>query len=171
MRNSKSKPSLILILIAAGAIGLFNVLTSLPAEAKLLAYVTNSLLDHVSVIDIATETEVDTVPLPSNSNASGIALTPDGTRAYVANEGLDSVSVIDTATNMLIGGPIPVGEGPIVIAITPDGTLAYVTNRTANTVSVIETSTNTVVDTIAVISPPEGVAITTPDGTRTPRRR
>ncbi len=172
MRNSKSKPSLILILIAAGAIGLFNVRTSLPAEAQVFAYVTNGALDRASVIDTATNMEVATVILPFRGNAAGVAITPDGTRAYVTNEGSDTVSVIDTATNTVIGNPIPVGASPIEVAITPDGTRAYVVNfgpsrRSLGTVSVIDTATNTVVDTVTadVGINPRGVAIT-PDGTR-----
>jgi YVTN family beta-propeller protein len=99
------------------------------------------------------------IPLGTNQNPFGVAITPDGTRAYVTINFPNTVSVIDTATNTVVA-TIPVGVGPIGVAITPDGTRVYVTNDDSNTVSVIDTATNTVVETIPVGVRPVAVAIT-----------
>jgi YVTN family beta-propeller protein len=100
----------------------------------------------VSVINTATNTVVATIPV--GVSPSGVAVTPDGTRAYVTNAGSAApnsanVSVINTATNTVVA-TIPVGTQPTGVVFTPDGTRAYVTNFVNNTVSVINTATNTV---------------------------
>jgi YVTN family beta-propeller protein len=63
-----------LLLVAAG---------SLTAEASPFAYVANFSSGTVSVIDIATNTVVATVPV--GTGTQGVAITADGAFAYVAN--------------------------------------------------------------------------------------
>ena len=129
-------------------------------------YVTNFISDDVSVIDTATNTEVDVDGNPGNGitrirvgNApTGVAVTPDGAFVYVVNQVIDNnVSVIDTATNTEVdvdGNPgngitrIPVGSLPLGVAVTPDGAFVYVANVNSGNVSVIDTATNTVTDTV-----------------------
>ncbi len=111
----------------------------------------------VSVIDTSTNTVVDTVAM--NDGATGVAITPDGTRAYVTNSLSHTVSVVDTASDTVIA-TVVVGPGPQDVAITPDGAHAYVTNPGDNTVSVIDTSTNTVTATVPAGRTPYYVAIT-----------
>jgi YVTN family beta-propeller protein len=69
----------------------------------------------VSVIDTATNAVVG-LPILVGSGASGIAVTPDGSKVYVANRGDNTVSVIDTATNTVVA-VLPVGEGPIAFGV------------------------------------------------------
>ena len=56
------------------------------------AYVSNAGSNNVSVINTATNTVVDTVPVSDDPH--GVAITPDGARVYVANFVSYSVSVI-----------------------------------------------------------------------------
>ena len=143
-------------------------------------YVTNFISDDVSVIDTATNTEVDVDGNPGNGitrirvgNApSGVAVTPNGAFVYVASYFDNNVSVINTATNTEVAR-IPVGSAPHGVTVTPDGAFVYVTNQNSNNVSVIDTATNTEVDVdgnpgngitrIPVGNAPSGVAVT-PDG-------
>src|SRR5215211_5229812 len=108
--------------------------------AQTRAYVINTFGNTVSVIDVATNTVVATVPV--GSTPAAVAVTPDGTFAYVIHFN-STVSVIDSATNTVVA-TVPVGSGSRAIAITPDGALAYITNASDGTVSVIDTATNTV---------------------------
>jgi YVTN family beta-propeller protein len=140
-----------------------------PAKATTFGYVTNAGDKTVSVIDTASNAVVATIPV--GGIPSGVATTPDGTRAYVTNSGEfdNTVSVIGTASNTVVA-TIPVGQGPGFVATTPDGTHAYVTSPSSLSVSVIDTASDTVVATIplgvdVVADQPFGVAIT-PDGTR-----
>ena len=121
------------------------------------AYVTNFGSNNfspvgttVSVVDIQSQTIVDTIPL--GIQPSGIAITPDGSFAYVSNystvyNGMGftdltasqgTVNVIDlhnnTSAGSIIGG---IGLSPADIAISPNGQFAYVTNYLSGTVSVI----------------------------------
>src|SRR6267142_1574658 len=117
--------SVLIILLSLGA-GIGNA----KSQAQTSAYVTN-LSGTVSVIDTTTNTVVVTIPV--GIFPTGIAITPDGTRAYVVNQfvtnqGNNTVSVIDTMTNTIVA-TISVGRGPSEIAITPDGTRAYVPDQ------------------------------------------
>lgn len=102
--------------------------------------------DEISVFSTSIN-RVRTAPIILDSEASDIAITPDGKRAYVTNSFSRSVSVINTATNTAEavpgGAAIKVGIEPTAIAITPDGKRVYVTNVGSDTVSVINTVTNT----------------------------
>lgn len=146
------------------------LLAAIPAAASArFAYVTGSGLGGpITVpIDLATEVVGAQIPIGGGEGGpSGIAITPDGTRAYVTNTSDDTVIPIDLATNTA-GTAIPVlGAGPTGIAITPDGTRAYVTDQNSDEVSVIDLATNTEVGTpIAVGDFPQGIAIT-PNGAR-----
>ena len=128
---------------------------------------TNSPPENVAVIDTATNTVSQTVPIETtNFEAvlSGIAVMPDGKFVYVSNQGSNSVTVINTANNTIVK-KIPVGTSPSGVAITPDGVHVYVSNQGSDSVSVIDTTTNKVVatvpvpgpSTISIIAPPRGV--------------
>jgi YVTN family beta-propeller protein len=116
---------------------------------------------NVSVIDTATNQVVgEPIVVETGKSLSGIAITPDGSRAYVVDEALGALSVIDTATNQVVGLPIKVGTDPRSVAITPDGSRAYVTNEGSDNVSVLDIATNQLVGgPIGVGETPFGVAI------------
>lgn len=139
------------------------------------AYVTNSNSTTVSIIDIATNTEIGLID--GFDGPSGFAITPDGKTAYVNNYGGPlgvmsgngtTVRVVDLTTDTIVGPPITVGLAPAGLAITPDGKLVYVINYVdgnpdTGTISIIEISSNTVVGTIPGFFGPFQIAIT-PDG-------
>src|SRR6516164_3222807 len=68
------------------------------------AYIANEVDNNVSVINIASNTVIKTIPVGVNPFA--VAVSPDFTKAYVTNgypgPGGNSVSVISTATNTVI---------------------------------------------------------------------
>jgi YVTN family beta-propeller protein len=80
----------------------------------------------VTVVDATTHRVVATIPVAPDSNAPGLAASPDGTRVYVTNEIGDNVPVIDTATDKIIA-TIPVGLSTSA-AVSPDGTRVYIPN-------------------------------------------
>jgi YVTN family beta-propeller protein len=96
---------------------------------------------QVQVVDISLGTVQTTI---SVGGSSGIAITPDGTRAYVTG-GL--IYVIDTSTNSVTQSFSPGQElGAEYIVIKPDGSKAYVTANAlfGGVVAVVDLSTNTV---------------------------
>jgi YVTN family beta-propeller protein len=64
--------------------------------------------------------------IPLGSAASGLAISPDGTRVYVTSGAAKTVTTIDVATDAIIGAPLPVGGEPGEIALTANGSSAYV---------------------------------------------
>jgi len=88
------------------------------------------------------------------TSPTGVAFSPDGSKAYVSNYNSNTVSVINTATNA-VSATINVGSVPAGVSFSPDGSLAYVANYSSATVSVIDTATNTVSATVNVGNGPD----------------
>ncbi len=149
---------------------------SLKQKTVVKAYITNqgSPTGTVSVLDTATGAFKTGAGYPisiTSTGLSGVAVTPDGTKAYVANNtgsSLGKVDIIDTSTDTL-STSVNVGNDPIGITITPDGTKAYVANNADNTVSIIDILSNAVSATISILGTPAaspfGIAAT-PDGSK-----
>ena len=51
------------------------------------------------MIDLLSNTVVNTIPLIPTSTPRRVVITPDGANAYITNEGIGSVSVLDLATD------------------------------------------------------------------------
>jgi YVTN family beta-propeller protein len=132
---------------------------------KTYAYLTNYDDDSVSIVEITTNTVLDTVKDGVGEDPIGVAAASDGSKLYVANSGSDTISVIDTGTNTVTDTVKGVGKSPTGISVTPDGNKVYVTNHGGNSVSVIDTTSNTVTATVPVGNHPWGVAIS-PDGSK-----
>ena len=98
-------------------------------------YVTNSNDNTVSVIDITTNTVIDTIPI--GIEPFDIAYDRDNQRMYVSNGGDSTVSVINTTTNTVDPTPITVGSAPYGIAYDLVSDRMYVANSLDDTVSVI----------------------------------
>ena len=75
---------------------------------------TNAGSNSVSVVNLATNTVVVTVPV--GRNPTSVAVTPDGTAVHVTNAGSNTVSVISVATNTVVA-TIPVGANPVKVVI------------------------------------------------------
>lgn len=106
--------------------------------------------------------------LDAGQKTTGVAITPDGTKAYVSTNGAGSdpgvITVLDTASDT-ITGTIRVGRSPFGVAFTPDGTVAFVANVDSESVSVIDVATDSVTGTIAMTGGPRDLAVS-PDGTK-----
>ncbi|HXP83819.1 MAG TPA: beta-propeller fold lactonase family protein [Bryobacteraceae bacterium] len=122
-------------------------------------FVTDSGSNAVSVIDPATNTVVQTIPVPGQAN--GIVVSQDGTLIFVTT--LSSVSVVNVTTGALVAS-IPFANQPGQVAVTPDGKQLWVPSN-AQIVTIIDLSTYMVIGTVPVGTRPLGIAFT-PDGTR-----
>ena len=140
------------------------------------AYVANNNGNSVSVLDLTTNTVVQTITDVSFNQPYTITINPAGTKAYVTNSNGETVTIIDLTTN-LVTGTISGFDGPSGCVITPDGNYAYVNNYGGAivqsgygvTVSVVDLNTPAIVATVALGPPappyvaPAALAIT-PDG-------
>ena len=77
-------------------------------------YVANGRGGSVSVIDAATDSVLQTVPV--GERPWGLAVTPDGRKLYTANGPSNDVTVMDTET-MKVLKKVPAGELPWGVAI------------------------------------------------------
>jgi DNA-binding beta-propeller fold protein YncE len=109
------------------------------------AYVTNSLGDTVTPIDLTTSPPRPGLQIKVGNGPSAIAITPNGRTAYVSNFNVNTVTPIDLTTNPARPGtPIKVGNGPWSIAISANGRFVCVSNSEDTTASVIDTVTRKV---------------------------
>lgn len=119
------------------------------------AYVTNAgewaegVKGDLSVIDLATNTVIATVPV--GGYPQGVAINPAGTAVYTANSSSNEFSVIDTfgfKTTTLAAG-----LGACGVAVHPNGRHIYVANpdwdqKGESNVMVIDRATNEIIDRI-----------------------
>ena len=121
------------------------------------AYVTNQAAGTMTVINLADNTVVATVPVGASPTA--VVVNSAGTRAFVTNRTAGTVTVINTANGSVVK-TITVGANPSGLALTPDGTRLFVTNAGSNSVTKVDATTNTVtVGAIGVGQAPSSVAI------------
>jgi len=137
------------------------------ACAQNVAYVANQLSASVAVIDGATNTVVQTIPV--GGAPVHLALSPDAARLYV---GLGSqiptetkLVVINVPTNTVID-TVPVPFSPGSMAITPDGSHAWVIkDNNTSRVALVNLTTKLIEAEAVTGSFPIDVNIS-PDGTR-----
>lgn len=111
----------------------------------MFAYVTDSALDALYVINTVSLTLSATIPV--GSNPGGVALNPSGSRIYVGNNsgvGGNSVTVIDSATNTVLTTILNVGT-PGSLVVNPAGTRLYVAATSTHQITLIDTATNTII--------------------------
>jgi YVTN family beta-propeller protein len=150
-----------------------SVLFSSSALGQYYAYIPNMGedgnpdKDYLSIVDLATNTVIATVPV--GDNPQGVAVNPAGTAVYVANTNDNSFTVIDTTTLESTTIPGPGVVGATGAAVHPDGTRIYIANPEwvasgkNSTVWVIDRATNTIIDEISCGKGSCGIVVH-PDG-------
>ena len=116
--------------------------------------------DNISVIDVATDSVVATVPLTEGGNPFAppkympmeIAVSPNDSIVLVTCSETREVRMFDARTNTLVDS-FAVGDQPWHLQFTPDGFFCYVSNRRGNSVSVIHIPMRHVMETITSPSP------------------
>jgi len=134
-------------------------LLAMPAAARTLLYVGNSIGDDVSVIDPATQKVVTTIKV--GKQVHGVCAPADGRKAYVTVESIHEVKVVDTKTNAVIDTIALPGQ-PNECAVTSNGRyLAVPLLAPANSVVIFDLSTKLLVKILPIRKPhncfvPEG---------------
>ena len=145
---------------SAGGYASWGVVLAVVPTIHALAIVADQGANSVDVIDLSSNTVIETITV--GTTPYGVTIAPNGQYAYIANNGSNSISVVSTLTYTVVN-TITVGTTPYFTVFTPDGSIAYVTNNGTNTVSVINTATMAVTSSITVGTNPTGAAIT-PNG-------
>lgn len=157
-RCRRSSQRWIAVLAFFGAAGL--------CQATPLAYVVNRDDNQVSVVDLATQRTVNSIPAGIGMPQE-IAISPDGCLAYLSSIWSATVAVLDLGKHQLLAG-IPLNHVSNGVVFSPSGSLAYVDTNTpgGGAIAVIDTATHQIMRTFPV-SPQNtrGMAIH-PDGSR-----
>jgi len=130
-----------------------------------LIYVANSGDNTVSVIDGATNSIVDTIPLASTRATTagsllGMVLDTKLKRLYVTDAVHNAVQVLDTTTKTPTLLPaLAVGHCPMGVAVDLTTHRVFVTNYGDDTLSIIDGNTGTVCATLPVGNGPLSVAV------------
>ncbi|MCU1496989.1 MAG: family beta-propeller repeat protein [Acidimicrobiales bacterium] len=143
--------------IAVGPVPKYVALT--PDGAT--ALVSNWCSDDVSVVDLASGTEVRRVPI--GRHPRGIAITGDSTTAFVAVMGGTDIARVDLGSwdvTYLRG----VGRGPRHLVLSPDDRWLYVTTNNDGYVSKLDAGTGEAVGRAATGRAPRSLAMATDGG-------
>lgn len=103
-----------------------------------IAISVNSNSDSITLIDVATQTPIVTLPV-AGSAFPILAVTPDGTKAAIVGYSSDTVTIINLIT--FTTQVVPVESAPSSIAIIPQGNFAYVTNSGSSSLTQINLQT------------------------------
>ena len=122
----------------------------------------------VTIFDIPTKSQVNSITMGPGTMPLGVAPNPDGQHAYFVFAGLSGqtgqVALYDVPSQS-ITSTFNVGSRPVGIAVTPDGAKVYVSNGQDNSVTIFNTGTSGPPATTSVGADPTGVAVS-PDGSQ-----
>jgi len=113
-------------------------------------YVTNSLGDDITVIDLQSFKVIQDIKV--GLNVHGICAPADGRRLFVTIESEHNLKIIDTATGKILS-VIPVTGRPNQCASTPDGRYVGVPIRDGDSVDIVDTAQQKVVKVLPVKVP------------------
>jgi YVTN family beta-propeller protein len=120
------------------------------ANATARLYVSNSLGDDITVIDLATLKVVGNIKV--GDAVHGLCAPADGRRLFTTIESEKNLKVIDTATNRVLE-TIPLTGRPNQCASTPDGHFVGVPIRDGNSVDIVDMIQKKVVKVLPVKAP------------------
>jgi len=122
-------------------------------HAAPFAYIASGAANNVSVIDMATDSVVTTIPV--GKGPVGMAVNQSSSLVYVANSLDNTISIISVATNAVIA-TVPVAQATFSIALNPAGTRGVISQADAK-VALLDTVTNTIVGYVPLRSQPPAV--------------
>jgi YVTN family beta-propeller protein len=118
--------------------------------ASMRLYVTNSLGDDVTVIDLSTLKPVQTFKV--GKEVHGICASSDARTFFVTIESEKNLKIVDARTGRILGA-IPLTGRPNQCAATPNGRYVAVPIRDGNSVDVVDMQARKVVKTLPVKVP------------------
>jgi YVTN family beta-propeller protein len=141
----------------AGCWGLMLAGACAAAHAAPFAYITNQGSHDVSVIDLASQRVVATVPV--GKSPAGVVAVGAAARVFVSSPDARTVSVIDMRSHKVVD-TLQAGAGPVGIDASADGRRVFVADWYRNRLLVLDTSRGTEAPLeIEVGRAPAGVAV------------
>ncbi|TDS82899.1 YVTN family beta-propeller protein [Comamonas sp. JUb58] len=136
------------------------------AQAAPFTYVLNRYDNNVSVVDLASNSIVSSMPA-GMITPTEIAIDSDGSRAYLSSTWSTVVSVLDLKKGSLLH-TISLGNSGADVALSASGDTAYagMTSSSGPAIAVIDTATNQITRTIAISAINSSAIALHPDGSR-----
>ena len=122
--------------VVLGLACLFALSPAALVQAQPFAYITNQGSHDVSVIDLASQKVVATVPV--GRSPAGVVASSRAGRVYVSNPDSKTISVIDMREQKVVG-TLSAGDGPVGIDAAPDGSRLYAADWYRNRLLVFDT--------------------------------
>jgi YVTN family beta-propeller protein len=119
------------------------------------AYVTNQWSQNIGVVDIATNTQVGTIPI--GGDPFNVVPSRDGGRLYVTTNA-DNVAVVDLASRTVLT-TIPMPADPNGLVLNREGTRLYVSVPWSGHVVEVNTEDNSVLRTFFPGGKPQDLAL------------
>jgi YVTN family beta-propeller protein len=135
--------TLVIVAVASGRL-------SSSAGGPIRLYVTNSLGDDITVIDLGTLKVVDDIKV--GAGVHGACAPADGRWLFTTVESENNLKVISTATDRVVKTVVLTGR-PNQCAVTPDGRFVGVPIRNRDRVDIVDITLGRVAKTLAVKAP------------------
>jgi YVTN family beta-propeller protein len=129
-------------------------------DAGAHAYVTNQFSSSVGVIDLASNSQVSTIPV--SGDPFRVKLSSDGSMLFVTGNA-DSLFIVDVASREIIRR-LAIGQDANGLVENYAGTRLYVSNQSDGTVAEVDLNTGAVLRSIAVGGHPQELVLS-PGGT------
>ena len=123
---------------------------AMAANTSVRLYVTNSLSDDITVIDLHTFKVVQDIKV--GAHVHGICAPADGRRFFTTIESERNLKIVDAETAQIVS-VIPLTGLPNQCAATPDGRYVGVPIRDGNSVDIVDTTLQKVVKVLPVKTP------------------
>jgi YVTN family beta-propeller protein len=120
------------------------------SNAAMKLYVTNSLGDDITVIDLGTLRAIGDIKV--GEHVHGVCAPANGRELFTTIESENSLKVIDTATDQ-VTATIPLTGRPNQCASTPDGRFVGVPIRNGASVDIVDMTSKRVVKVLSVKAP------------------
>jgi YVTN family beta-propeller protein len=148
---SARKRWLVLAVLVVTAFGLSKVVPAKMGTVK--AYVTNSLGDDITMIDLATLKATGSIKV--GKRVHGVCAQADGLKLFTTIESEKTLKIVDTTTNE-VTATIPLTGRPNQCAATPDGHYVVVPIRDVGGADIIDTKLQKIVKVLPVNAPHNG---------------
>jgi YVTN family beta-propeller protein len=148
---SARKRWLVLAVLVVTAFGLSKVVPAKMGTVK--AYVTNSLGDNITMIDLATLKATGSIKV--GKRVHGVCAEADGLKLFTTIESEKTLKIVDTTTNE-VTATIPLTGRPNQCAATPDGHYVVVPIRDVGGADIIDTKLQKIVKVLPVNAPHNG---------------
>ena len=133
-----------------GVLALFLGAVAAAPAGSMRLFVTNSLGDDITVIDLGTLKPIQTIQV--GEHVHGICAPADARTFFVTIESENNLKTVDARTGRILGA-IPLTGRPNQCASTPDGRFVGVPIRDGNAVDIVDTAAKKVVKTLPVKVP------------------